>query len=30
MLVGFVPKIPGSEEFTLEQTIDAIASATYD
>jgi hypothetical protein len=30
MLVGFVPKIPGSEEFTLEQTIDAIATATYD
>jgi hypothetical protein len=29
MLVGFVPKIPGSESFTLEQTIEAIATATY-
>ncbi len=30
MLVGFVPKIPGSEAFTLEQTVEAIATATYD
>lgn len=30
MLVGFVPKIAGSESFTLEQTIEAIADATYD
>jgi len=30
MLVGFVPKIPGSETWTVEQTVDAIASATYE
>lgn len=29
MLVGFVPTIPGSARFSLEQTIDAIASADY-
>lgn len=30
MLVGFVPKIPGSEDWTTEQTVEAIATATYD
>jgi len=30
MLVGFVPAIPGSEDFGLEQTVDAIARADYD
>lgn len=30
MLVGFVPKIPGSEDWGTEQTIEAIASAVYD
>jgi hypothetical protein len=30
MLVGFVPKIDGSEEFTDEQVIDAIARTDYD
>lgn len=30
MLVGFVPKIPGSEAWTTEQTVEAIATATYD
>ncbi len=30
MLVGFVPKIPGSEGFSVEQTIEAIATAVYD
>ena len=30
MLVGFVPKIPGSENWTVEQTVEAIATATYD
>jgi hypothetical protein len=30
VLVGFVPKIPGSESYTLEQTVDAIAAAVYD
>lgn len=29
VLVGFVPKIEGSESYTVEQTVDAIASATY-
>lgn len=29
MLVGFVPHIPGSEDFDEEQTVAAIASATY-
>ncbi|MFN0281853.1 MAG: hypothetical protein ACKVZ6_07770 [Kineosporiaceae bacterium] len=29
MLVGFVPQIPGSESFTEEQTVDAIARADY-
>ncbi len=30
VLVGFVPKIPGSEAWSVEQTVDAIAVATYD
>jgi hypothetical protein len=30
MLVGFVPKIPGSETWDVEQTVEAIASAVYD
>jgi hypothetical protein len=30
MLVGFVPKIPGSEDWTTEQTVEAIATAVYD
>ncbi|RAG81181.1 hypothetical protein DN069_34060, partial [Streptacidiphilus pinicola] len=30
MLVGFVPAIPGSEDFDDSQTIDAIARADYD
>jgi hypothetical protein len=30
MLVGFVPKIEGSEEFDEEQVIDAIARTDYD
>ena len=30
MLVGFVPAIAGSEDFDLDQTIDAIARADYD
>src|SRR5688572_16951461 len=30
MLVGFVPKIDGSEDFTEEQVIDAIARTDYD
>ncbi len=30
MLVGFVPKIPGSESWTIEQTVEAIATAVYD
>lgn len=29
MLVGFVPKIPGSEGYTVEQTVEAIAAAVY-
>ena len=29
MLVGFVPHIPGSEDFDEEQTVEAIASANY-
>ena len=29
MLVGFVPHIPGSEDYTEEQTVEAIASANY-
>jgi len=29
VLVGFVPKIEGSEDFTLEQSIEAIATADY-
>jgi hypothetical protein len=29
-LVGFVPHIPGSEDFTFEQTIEAIATTDYD
>ena len=29
-LVGFVPKIAGSEDFTEAQVIDAIARADYD
>jgi hypothetical protein len=30
MLVGFVPEIPGSADFTEEQVIDAILRADYD
>jgi hypothetical protein len=30
MLVGFVPHIPGSEDYTEEQTAEAIAAANYD
>lgn len=30
MLVGFVPVIPGSADFTDDQIIDAIARADYD
>jgi hypothetical protein len=29
-LVGFIPEIKGSEDFTEEQVIDAIARADYD
>ncbi len=29
MLVGYVPQIPGSENFTEQQTVDAIARADY-
>lgn len=29
VLVGFVPVIPGSADFTFEQTVEAIASADY-
>jgi len=29
-LVGFVPKIDGSEDFTEEQMVDAIARTDYD
>jgi len=29
VLVGFVPQIPGSESFTEEQTVEAIARADY-
>ena len=29
-LVGFVPKIEGSEDFSEAQTVDAIARTTYD
>jgi hypothetical protein len=30
MLVGFVPSIPGSEDFTDQQIVDAIARTDYD
>lgn len=30
VLVGFVPKIPGSESWGVEETIEAIATATYE
>jgi len=30
MLVGFVPRIPGSEDYTEAQVIDAIANTDYD
>ena len=30
MLVGFVPEIPGSDEYTEEQVVDAIVRADYD
>src|SRR5579862_5575932 len=30
MLVGFVPKIDGSEEFTEQDVVDAIARTDYD
>jgi hypothetical protein len=30
MLVGFVPKLEGSEDFTDEQVMDAIARTDYD
>jgi hypothetical protein len=29
VLVGFVPKIEGSEGWSVEQTVEAIATATY-
>jgi hypothetical protein len=29
VLVGFVPRIPGSEAYSVEQTIEAIAAADY-
>ncbi|MCQ4079491.1 hypothetical protein NGB36_02465 [Streptomyces sp. RB6PN25] len=29
VLIGYVPHIPGSAEFTEEQIVDAIATATY-
>ena len=29
MLIGFVPVIPGSESFTVEQSVQAIATADY-
>jgi hypothetical protein len=29
VLVGFVPHIPGSEDFTDQQLVDAIAATTY-
>lgn len=29
VLVGFVPVIPGSADFSLAQTVEAIASADY-
>ncbi len=29
VLVGFVPTIPGSADFTTEQSIEAIAAADY-
>jgi hypothetical protein len=29
MLVGFVPKIPGSSSFSVEQQAEAIAAADY-
>jgi hypothetical protein len=30
VLVGFVPKIVGSENYTVDQVIEAIATATYE
>ena len=30
MLVGFVPSIPGSEQFTEDQVVDAILRTDYD
>ena len=30
MLVGFVPSIPGSEDFDEKQTVDAIVQTDYD
>ena len=30
VLVGFVPKIPGSEGYSVEETVQAIAAAVYD
>lgn len=30
MLVGFVPQIDGSEDFDVQQVVDAIASTDYD
>jgi hypothetical protein len=30
MLVGYVPQIPGSEDFDLPQVVDAIARTDYD
>lgn len=29
MLVGFVPLIPGSADFTVDQAVEAIANARY-
>ena len=30
MLVGFVPKIEGSESWSVDQVVEAIATAVYD
>ncbi len=30
VLVGFVPKIPGSEAWGVDETVEAIATATYE
>lgn len=30
VLTGFIPKIPGSEDWSVEEIVDAIAAADYD